>query len=67
LSSCSSAGAAPAGRAGDARARAVCRFLTHGLGIATTADSYGAADPRATNSTPEGRALNRRVEIHISY
>jgi type IX secretion system PorP/SprF family membrane protein len=29
------------------------------------ADGYGIANPRADNSTPEGRALNRRVEIKI--
>jgi len=32
---------------------------------AITAVGYGETRPKATNSTPEGRQLNRRVEIHI--
>ncbi len=34
-------------------------------GASITAAGYGEARPKATNSTPEGRQLNRRVEIHI--
>lgn len=30
-----------------------------------TAVGYGETRPKATNDTPEGRQLNRRVEIHI--
>jgi outer membrane protein OmpA-like peptidoglycan-associated protein len=30
-----------------------------------TAAGYGETRPKETNSTPEGRQLNRRVEIHI--
>ena len=30
-----------------------------------TAVGYGETRPKSTNSTPEGRQLNRRVEIHI--
>ena len=30
-----------------------------------TAVGFGETRPKATNSTPEGRQLNRRVEIHI--
>ncbi|MBN2124226.1 MAG: OmpA family protein [Deltaproteobacteria bacterium] len=29
------------------------------------AEGFGAADPAAVNDTPEGRKLNRRVEIHV--
>lgn len=29
------------------------------------AEAYGEANPVASNETPEGRELNRRVEVHI--
>jgi chemotaxis protein MotB len=31
-----------------------------------TAHGYGAADPVASNATPEGRAKNRRVELELA-
>lgn len=34
-------------------------------GSQVTARGYGETRPKATNDTPEGRQLNRRVEIHI--
>jgi outer membrane protein OmpA-like peptidoglycan-associated protein len=34
-------------------------------GSRVTATGYGETRPKASNSTPEGRQLNRRVEIHI--
>ncbi len=34
-------------------------------GSRITASGYGESRPKASNNTPEGRQLNRRVEIHI--
>lgn len=34
-------------------------------GSRVTATGYGETRPKASNDTPEGRQLNRRVEIHI--
>ncbi|HEV8657390.1 MAG TPA: OmpA family protein [Thermoanaerobaculia bacterium] len=51
----------------DRRANSVRDFLVDN-GVASrnvTAVGYGETRPKATNSTPEGRQLNRRVEIHI--
>ena len=47
------------------RAQAVQDFLTgQGLDASRiTSKGFGAANPAATNDTPEGRAKNRRVEI----
>jgi OOP family OmpA-OmpF porin len=48
------------------RATAVMNYLVE-QGVAAdrlTARGYGPANPIATNNTPEGRALNRRVELH---
>jgi len=49
------------------RADAVRDFLVdHGVLVQNVhAYGYGASRPRATNDTPEGRQLNRRVEIHV--
>jgi len=49
-----------------ARAAAVRQYLIK-QGIAArrlTAKGYGEAKPIASNQTPEGRARNRRVELH---
>lgn len=49
------------------RANSVRDFLVDN-GVASrsiTAVGYGETRPKDTNSTPEGRQLNRRVEIHI--
>jgi OOP family OmpA-OmpF porin len=49
------------------RAEAVKRILV-GFGIAADrleTVGYGEANPVASNDTPEGRALNRRVELDV--
>ena len=49
------------------RAEAVKRILV-GFGIAEDrfeTVGHGESDPVATNATPEGRALNRRVELEV--
>src|SRR5205823_12628347 len=54
-------------RLGLRRARAVCRLLTRHLHVRVTVVSYGETRPRATNRTAAGRALNRRVVVHLRY
>jgi len=55
-------------RLAEARARAVSAYIA-ARGIAMDqikVTSFGAQRPIATNSTPVGRQLNRRVDIYIS-
>jgi outer membrane protein OmpA-like peptidoglycan-associated protein len=55
---------------GYARARAVCSILrgTTQLHHSTfTISSFGETRPRATNTTVRGRALNRRVDIIVTF
>jgi outer membrane protein OmpA-like peptidoglycan-associated protein len=54
-------------RLGLARADAVCAFIAHQAHVACRAVSYGEGHPRATNATAAGRALNRRVELQLTY
>ena len=54
-------------RLSERRARAVANYLEN-LGVRSSrleTVGYGKSQPRATNSTAEGRQLNRRVEIKI--
>ena len=54
-------------RLSASRAAAVRDYL-FSLGIAKSrlrVMGYGEASPRADNTTPEGRAMNRRVELKI--
>jgi outer membrane protein OmpA-like peptidoglycan-associated protein len=54
-------------RLGLARADAVCAFVAQRARVACRALSYGEGRPRATNATAAGRALNRRVELQLTY
>ena len=54
-------------RLGLARADAVCAFISHRAHVACLAVAYGESHPRATNATAAGRALNRRVELLLTY
>jgi outer membrane protein OmpA-like peptidoglycan-associated protein len=49
------------------RADSVAGYLVdQGIpGAQITARGFGETQPKATNDTPEGRQMNRRVEIHI--
>jgi len=54
-------------RLSEARARTVAAYLAaRGLSVdQITVQSHGSTRPLASNATPEGRQLNRRVEISI--
>lgn len=56
-------------RLSKARAAAAKAYLIKdGVdGSRMTSEGYGIANPRATNETPEGRALNRRVEFKVVF
>jgi len=54
----------------EQRARAVLEYLTDKRGIAKerlSAAGYGSTRPLTSNDTPEGRAINRRVEFKLRY
>jgi outer membrane protein OmpA-like peptidoglycan-associated protein len=53
---------------GHQRGQAVCDAL-RALGVQASfkVESRGLYGPRATNNTATGRALNRRVELHVAY
>ena len=54
-------------RVSEARARSVAAYLAS-RGISSdqiVVNSYGSKRPLATNGSPEGRQLNRRVDIYI--
>ena len=55
-------------RLAESRARAVCGYLgARGISMdQIKVTSFGALRPIATNGTPVGRQLNRRVDIYIS-
>jgi outer membrane protein OmpA-like peptidoglycan-associated protein len=55
-------------RLSEQRADTVRNYLVdQGVtGTRITSIGYGETRPKATNDTPEGRQLNRRVEIHVT-
>jgi len=55
-------------RLSEQRADTVRNYLVdQGVtGTRISSIGYGETRPKATNDTPEGRQLNRRVEIHVT-
>jgi outer membrane protein OmpA-like peptidoglycan-associated protein len=51
---------------GQRRAETVCRAL-ESRGVRVSASSAGETAPRASNATRHGRALNRRVELTVTF
>lgn len=54
----------------EQRAHAVLEYLLSKPGISKerlSSAGYGSARPRTSNDTPEGRAINRRVEFRLRY
>ena len=49
------------------RAQAVCTFIEQHVRVGCTARSFGETHPVATNATAAGRAINRRVELRVTY
>jgi len=55
-------------RLSEARAEAVKRYLVEKHGLSETmfrCRGYGDSEPMASNETPEGRAMNRRIEFRL--
>ena len=51
----------------QARAKAVCDYVTRGTSIKTTVVSNSSNKPIASNSTPAGQQANRRTDLRFDY
>lgn len=49
------------------RAQAVATFLATFLNQPVETESFGEANPAATNASDEGKSFNRRVEVVVNY